>query len=128
MLNQHVAAVTVPVSDMRRAREFYENTLGFGNGRQTVGGTLYSVAGSDVLLFESPAAGTNQATTMGFEVDDASLDRELTALRRAGVDFLTFELEGAAWEDGVARLEGTRSVWFADPDGNIIAVSSGIAA
>lgn len=128
MLNRFAPAITVPVSDMNLSRAFYEGVLGFSGAREVRSGTLYDVAGSDVLLYESPTAGTNQATLMGFEVDDTSFDREVSSLRQAGIDFITFEYEGANWEDGVAVMDGTKSVWFADPDGNILAASSGIIA
>lgn len=127
MLSQHKPVTTVPVSDIQRAKRFYEEVLGFSGAKETPGGTLYDVEGSDVMLFESPGAGTNESTAVGFEVPDEVFDREVQRLRDAGVQFLRFDLEGASWDNGVASMGDVRGVWFADPDGNIIAASSGIA-
>jgi hypothetical protein len=33
---------------------------------------------------------------------------------------MTFEFEGLEWDRDVAVADGMRSVWFADPDGNIL--------
>lgn len=128
MLTQHRPATTVPVSDIQRAKQFYEGVLGFSDARQTTGGTLYTVDGSDVMLYESPGAGTNESTMMAFEVPDEEFDSEIDALRDNGVEFLTFDLEGATWNNGIASMGDVKGAWFRDPDGNIIAVSPGITA
>lgn len=70
--------------------------LGFSGAKQTTGGTLYPVDGSDVMLCEFPAAGTN----------------EVDALRDNGVEFLTFDLEGATWDNGVASMGDVKGAWF----------------
>jgi hypothetical protein len=39
---------------------------------------------------------------------------------------MTFDFEGAEWEDGVASMGSEmRAVWFTDPDGNILNLSAG---
>jgi hypothetical protein len=39
---------------------------------------------------------------------------------------MTFEADGLDWKDGVASMgDDMKSVWFTDPDGNIINVSAG---
>jgi len=39
---------------------------------------------------------------------------------------MTFELDGADWDDGVASMgDRMKTVWFADPDGNILNVAAG---
>ena len=48
----------------------------------------------------------------------------IDALRQAGVTFDTFEMEGIEWNDDVATFDEMRSVWFRDPDGNILNVES----
>jgi hypothetical protein len=56
----------------------------------------------------------------------SAFDDEVRALRDKGISFITFDVEGIAWDDGVASMgETMRSVWFADPDGNILNVSAG---
>jgi hypothetical protein len=36
------------------------------------------------------------------------------------VEFQTFEIPSGTWDDGVLTDGPMRSVWFADPDGNIL--------
>jgi hypothetical protein len=62
---------------------------------------------------------------VNFDVPLSVFDDEIRTLREKGVTFTTFELEGADWNEGIASAGDTRGVWFADPDGNIINVSSG---
>ncbi|MGB8022144.1 MAG: VOC family protein [Candidatus Nanopelagicales bacterium] len=122
MLSNYTPIATVPTADLDRARAFYEETLGLaGAVRELEGeGFLYTCGASGFLLYPSQFAGTNQATTMAFQVDDGGFDAEVARLRDAGVSFDTFEWEGVVWVDGVATMDGGKAVWFRDPDGNII--------
>lgn len=122
MLSNYTPIATVPTADLDRARAFYENTLGLAAVvREMEGeGLLYTCGTSGFLLYPSQFAGTNRATTMAFQVDDDGFDDEVARLRDAGVLFDTFEMEGLAWVDGVATMDGGKAVWFRDPDGNII--------
>ena len=59
-----------------------------------------------------------------FEVPQEAFETEVDALRASGVTFQTFEMDQITWEGDVAVFEGARSVWFADPDGNILNLQS----
>jgi catechol 2,3-dioxygenase-like lactoylglutathione lyase family enzyme len=120
MLSNYTPIATVPTADLGRARAFYEETLGLGGALEDPGGVRYACGGSGFLLYPSQFAGTNKATTMAFQVDDGGFDAEVARLRDAGVSFDTFDMEGVVWVDGVATMDGTKAVWFTDPDGNII--------
>jgi catechol 2,3-dioxygenase-like lactoylglutathione lyase family enzyme len=90
------------------------------------GGLTYTCGGGQLFVYESAFAGTNQATAVSFDVPTAAFDDEIAELRAKGIEFLTFEGEGMEWNDGVATIAGTaRSVWFTDPDGNILNISTG---
>jgi hypothetical protein len=53
-------------------------------------------------------------------------DAEVAALREEGVAFQTFEMDGVEWNEGVAAMgDSLKAVWFSDPDGNILNVSTG---
>ena len=123
MLTQFAVHPTIPVSDLSRAQEFYEGVLGFA-GEQDLGGVFYSAGDSRFLVYPSASAGTNKATAMTFEVPSEAFDAEVATLREAGLVFQTFEYEGISWDNGVASMGEMRSVWFADPDGNVIAVAT----
>jgi catechol 2,3-dioxygenase-like lactoylglutathione lyase family enzyme len=126
MLSQYTPVVTLPTSDLSRARSFYEETLGLSSVREGPGGLYYDCGNAAVFLYESSYAGTNKATAVSFDVPASAFQDEVDALRARGVDFMTFDAEGMTWNDGVATMgETVQSVWFNDPDGNIINVSTG---
>ena len=125
MFSELTPAATLPVADMAKARSFYEETLGL-TGTEGVGGTMYKVGDGGIFVYESSYAGTNKATAAAFNASSTeSFDAEIQALRDKGVSFMTFDMEGMEWNDGVASMGPVKSVWFADPDGNILNVSTG---
>ena len=62
MLGGKDAAATLAVSDLERARDFYENTLGLAPLEEVPGAMLYKSGNSVVLVYPSEYAGTNRAT------------------------------------------------------------------
>ena len=53
----------VPVKDLARARSFYEEKLGFANGREQAAGVHYDCAGGTAFfVYLSDGAGTNKAS------------------------------------------------------------------
>ncbi len=106
---------------------FYEDTLGFAPERESVAGVAYKSGDAMVFLYQSEYAGTNKATAVSFDVPMSAFDDEVAALREKGVTFMTFDAEGLEWKQGVASMTGEdmKSVWFSDPDGNVINVSAG---
>ena len=122
--NSRVSAV-VAVSDMNRAREFYEGKLGLALSEQSVPDELlYTCADStDIVVYLSPAhAGQGSATIAAWEVDD--LDLEMDVLLSKGVDFESYDEPDLKTDArGVAQLHGSRIAWLKDPDGNTFAIS-----
>jgi catechol 2,3-dioxygenase-like lactoylglutathione lyase family enzyme len=126
MLSRHTPVATLPAKDLTTARSFYEEKLGLTASRDDMGGVTYTAGSGQLFVYESDYAGTNQATAVSFDVSIAEFDDEVAELRANGVEFLTFEADGMEWEDGVATIGGrARSVWFTDPDGNILNISTG---
>ena len=124
MLSDYSPVPTLAVKDLDRARAFYEGTLKFVPGDDVADGVLYRSGGGNFLVYPSAYAGTNQATALSFDVPADAFDAEVAALREAGVEFQTFEMEGMEWQDGVATAGPMRAVWFADPDGNILNIDT----
>jgi catechol 2,3-dioxygenase-like lactoylglutathione lyase family enzyme len=126
MLSQHTPVATLPTSDLSRARSFYEGTLGLSTEREGIGGITYSCGNAGLFVYESSYAGTNQATAVSFDVPAEAFQEEVDALRGRGVEFMTFDVPETTWNDGVASMgESVQAVWFADPDGNILNISTG---
>jgi catechol 2,3-dioxygenase-like lactoylglutathione lyase family enzyme len=135
MLRQYDAFPALPVSDLERARRFYEDVLGFQPGDEFPGGVTYASGDVHILVYPSAFAGTNKGTAVGFEVPPEAFDAEVAALRAAGITFQTFEMDQITWDDGVATWSDEngpdvqmRSVWFEDPDGNILNVGTRFAS
>ena len=116
---------TIAVSDMARAREFYEGKLGLSGGDdQPDGGHTYPCGeGSRFHVYPSPGnAGKTGATLAGWLVAD--VEGTVDELTARGV---TFEQYGEPFntnEKGIATLGDIQIAWLKDPDGNILAVGS----
>ena len=130
MIGDHTPVPTLGVKDLGRARKFYEETLGLAPGRDNPGGVEYRAGSSGVFVYESEFAGTNKATAVMFELPEDAFDSQIADLRAKGVEFQTFDLPETQWDDGVASMSmggvSFRSVWFQDPDGNILNLGTGM--
>jgi catechol 2,3-dioxygenase-like lactoylglutathione lyase family enzyme len=120
MLGGKDAAATLAVSDLRVAREFYEKTLNLEAVQETPGAVLYKSGNSVVLVYPSAYAGTNQATAASWAVGD-DFDAIVQDLKTKGVTFEHYdELPDTTREGDVHMMGEFKSVWFKDPDGNIL--------
>jgi catechol 2,3-dioxygenase-like lactoylglutathione lyase family enzyme len=110
----------VPVSDMAKAREFYETRLGLSDGRPIFdGGLTYQCGGGrEIHIYPSPAtAGKSGSTVAAWEVVD--LEKTVDELAANGVSFEHYDSERLKTnEKGIAALGEERVAWFKDPDGN----------
>ena len=108
MLSNARVVPTLAVSDMERARHFYEEGLGLAVEADVVGTVRYSCGGGTALaIFERPMEPTDH-TVAAFEVEDIEL--EVKELRKRGV-----EVEGI-----ISLPGGVKRAFFKDPDGNVI--------
>ena len=122
--DSRVAAV-IAVSDMDRARTFYEGKLGLSAGEEGPdGGREYSVGGGTALyVYPSPGnAGGSGATQAAWTVGD--VEATVDVLSGKGVTFEQYNEPFNTDEKGIARLGDDAIAWFKDPDGNILAVSN----
>lgn len=126
MLAEYTPIPTLAVADLEKARAFYEGVLHLTPHTDMAEGVLYSAGSGTFLVYPSQFAGTNKATAMAFQVPADAFDAEVAALREQGVTFLTFDLPGGSWDDGVASFDGQgKAAWFEDPDGNILNLEYG---
>jgi catechol 2,3-dioxygenase-like lactoylglutathione lyase family enzyme len=119
MLGGKDAGATLAVSDLQRARDFYENTLGLALIQEQPGGILYKSGNSVVLVYPSDYAGTNKATAAAWAVGD-DFDAIVEELRSKGVSFEHYDLPDTTRDGDVHIAEDFKAVWFKDPDGNIL--------
>lgn len=114
----------LPAADIERAKAFYEGTLGLPLV-QDLEGALMFACGNGTMFFVYPSefAGTNKATAAGFQVDD--IQAVMEELRGKGVTFEEYDMPGLKTVDGVATLGPSKSAWFKDTEGNILALVQG---
>jgi catechol 2,3-dioxygenase-like lactoylglutathione lyase family enzyme len=127
MLSDFAPVPTLAVSDLQRAREFYEGVLGFASVGDVAEGVMYPSGNRSFLVYPSAHAGTNKATAMSLQLSAEAFDAEVAALREKGVTFDEFEMDQITWDNGVASMpDGSRAAWFTDPDGNILNLEVGM--
>lgn len=123
-LSNYRVSAAIAVSDMNRARDFYEGKLGFAAaGDDPDGGRTYECAEQTTLhVFPSPVgAGASGATVAGWTVDD--LEHVVDELSASGVTFERYDDEQISTnEKGIAAFGDSKSAWFKDPDGNVLAL------
>src|SRR6516225_7259507 len=129
MLGDKSVIPTLAVGDMERARDFYENTLGLKQAPglpdgADAGAIVYQVGSSAMLVYLSAYAGTNQATAAAWGVGD-DFDAIVEGLRNKGVTFERYDELPDTTREGDVHITGEmKSVWFKDPDGNILNVGN----
>lgn len=119
MLGTRNAVANLAVTDLDRAKDFYTGTLGLRQvGSEAEEVLILKSGDSDINVYRSDFAGTNEATALSWEVDD--IDAEVRALREKGVTFEHYDMPGLELEGDVHVGDGMKMAWFKDPDGNIL--------
>jgi predicted enzyme related to lactoylglutathione lyase len=122
MLRNHAIVPYIPVSDVARARKFYEEKVGLGPAEEYAEGVIYRCGkGSWVFLYRSGGAGTNKASCAFWAVDD--VEAEVAELQSRGVVFEEYDMPGLKTKNGIATGGGAKTAWFKDTEGNIMAIS-----
>jgi catechol 2,3-dioxygenase-like lactoylglutathione lyase family enzyme len=111
----------IAVTDMERARGFYEGKLGLRGTEAGDGGCDYECGeGTSLHVFPSPAfTGPSGATLLGWAVDD--LEAAVDDLTARGVEFMRYD-EPDFKTDAKGILSGAVA-WMQDPDGNLISLN-----
>ena len=83
-LKDYRCGASAAVSDMQRARQFYEGVLGLVPGTDTGDNVGYPCGGdTQINVYLSPNAGTAKFTIAGFDVDDIEDGRRASSRGRA---------------------------------------------
>jgi catechol 2,3-dioxygenase-like lactoylglutathione lyase family enzyme len=113
---------TVPTKNLRRAKRFYEETLGLRAAISDERRGVYFVAGSGTMLnlYERQHS-TAESSVATFLVEN--LDEVMSDLRNRGISFEEYDIPDLKTKGGVYNDEtGFKVAWFKDPDGNIIGI------
>ena len=86
MLQKSPIYAYIPVKDVSRARQFYEQKLGFRPRREDAGGVVYEFGERTAcFMYQTPNAGTSKASQAFWQVDN--IEREVADLKARGVKF-----------------------------------------
>jgi predicted enzyme related to lactoylglutathione lyase len=121
MLSAATIHAYIPVSNVARARKFYEQTLGLKPKGDYAGGVIYECGGAEVFMYPTPNAGTSKASQAYWEVKD--VEAEVAELKARGVKFEEYDMPGITMKNSIATGGGAKTAWFKDTEGNILAVS-----
>lgn len=120
MLADKAATANLAVKDLKKARKFYEGTLGLRpidtEGEELI---VFRSGNSRVNVYRSKFAGTNQATAVTWAVGD-ELDDVVRKLKAKGVTFEHYDMPDTKLQGDVHIAGDMKVAWFKDPDGNIL--------
>jgi catechol 2,3-dioxygenase-like lactoylglutathione lyase family enzyme len=102
------------------AEKFYGEVLGLPVKRQSHGGLIYDVGGSELLLAPVPAHEPTAHTVVGFAVPDVRT--VIAALNERGVQWERHP--GFSHDEAgvVVTPWGAQVVWIRDPDRNLLSI------
>jgi catechol 2,3-dioxygenase-like lactoylglutathione lyase family enzyme len=123
MLKDRNSSAIVAVADLGRARRFYEQTLGLTVANDMGEVLSFATGGTHLVVYRSNEAGSNRANAVVWGVGD-EIETIVADLRRKGVHFEQYDMDGVQFAEGVHRAGDFRMAWFKDPDGNILHLNS----
>lgn len=120
MLAQSQLQTIVCTTNLARAKRFYGEVLELPYKGASVGAEVFNVGGVTLRVSPVPSSHPSEHTILGFAVED--LDTVAAWMRGKGIGFERFP--GFSHDDsGIVHIpDGTRVLWFRDPDGNLLSV------
>ena len=111
-----------------RAKKFYTEVLGLKAAQEFPGpggGGMFAAGGGTMLMvYENPGLKAPENTTLGFAVPADKFDALVAELRAKGVVFEDYDIPQMSLKttNGIAEIDGQKSAWFKDSEGNILNV------
>ena len=120
MLANSLAVTTIAVTDVDRAKRFYQEQVGLTLLEDNPSSARFGAGKGSQLTVRRGQPNVGQ-TVAHFEVDDIeAVIRELTS---RGVTFEEYETPKTV--NFIAQIGPARAAWFKDPDGNVLGVREG---
>ena len=113
----------VRAQSYEHAKRFYTEVLGLNLAQELPGGGLFAAAEKTmVMVYEHPGLPAPENTVLSFGVSAEGFDAVVAELRSKGVVLEDYEVPetGLRTVDGVADMNGRKSAWFKDSEGNIL--------
>ena len=127
MLSNKAVYATLPAVDIKRARKFYEETLGLNIAMEDPSPGFMVMAGEGTMFYVYQRAATKaDNTVLEFKVDD--VEAEVMQLKNKGVKFEEYDIPsmGIKTVNGIATMGFAmgqeKAAWFKDSEGNILAL------
>lgn len=126
LLKNSTAHPMIAVTDIKKARDFYENTLGLKIQSTGMPEIFEFLSGDSTFqVYESDYAGTNKANTLSWDVGN-DFNKLVDYLKSKKVKFNRYpDLDEKMELDGdIHKFGDTKMIWIEDPDGNILHIRS----
>ena len=124
VLNDYASSAIVPCTNLARAKAFYGDILGLPLLADHGTGFVFGTGATKLNIYMSDYAGTNRANAVVWAVGD-EIEEIAANLRIKGVTLDEYPDGFDKVVEGV-HVRGKLSViWFSDPDGNVLHVTSG---
>lgn len=122
MLGDKNLTVNIAAKDLSIAKKFYEEILGLKQvGSEGLRSILLRSGTTDLLIYQSQYAGTNQATAVTWYVGE-NIEDIVQTLKSKIVTFEHYSRQNVTIE-GDIHIDGKMKLaWFRDPDGNILSI------
>lgn len=126
MLTARSTFTSFSVDDIKKAHDFYVNTLEFALKDNSMGLQLELPGGSEVFIYEKPDHAPAGYTVLNFVVDDIDETVDHLAVDH-GIVFEQYDTLPAEQDEkgilrGKATGDGPDIAWFTDPAGNVLSV------
>jgi catechol 2,3-dioxygenase-like lactoylglutathione lyase family enzyme len=118
MLGTSMVVATIPVTDLDRAKRFYQEAFGLQFLWDNPASMRFGCgAGTQLSIFRRGPS-TADHTLSHFEVSD--IEAVVRGLEERGAVFIDYEDGPLRTTGHVAHIGPARVAWFRDPDGNIL--------
>ena len=124
MLKDKSSSAIVGVSDLGRARDFYQNKLGLEPAEADEEGVLgFRTGDTSLTVYQSEGFRPSTANAVAWGAGD-DVEAIAADLRAKDVRLEEYPELGMEIADGIHKADGFAGIWFKDPDGNILHVNS----
>ena len=121
MLESSDLVAFVAATDLRRARAFYEQTLGLPVLEHNDFACVLDAHGTMLRVTAVPVVAQGGYTVLGWRVAD--VEAEVRDLASRGVAFLRYDGLSQDGHGIWTTPAGDQVAWFADPDGNTLSLT-----
>lgn len=121
MLGSAPLNANIPVVDIERAKQFYQEKIGLRLIEQTPAGIILEAGKGTKLFIYQRAATKADHTVDSFSVKDVEV--EVKELKAKGVVFEEYDTDEIKTIDGIAAHGQHKAAWFKDTEVNILGLT-----